>query len=75
MAIQFRRTDTGRIFVESHRGAEKCGPENSWPALEVAHHSGVDLIEVDVQICREGVTFIRHNYTLPDGRWCSTLDW
>jgi glycerophosphoryl diester phosphodiesterase len=75
MAIQLHRNCTGRILVESHRGAEKCGLENSWPALEAAYQAGADLIELDVQLSRDDVPFIRHNYTLPDGRWCRTLDW
>jgi glycerophosphoryl diester phosphodiesterase len=75
MALQLKKSSTGNILVESHRGAEDCGPENSWQTIELAHQLGADLIEVDVQISRDGVLFLRHNYSLPDGRWCRDLDW
>jgi glycerophosphoryl diester phosphodiesterase len=50
-------------------------PENSWPAIQLGHQLGADLIEVDVQISRDCVPFLRHNYQLPDGRWCHDLPW
>ena len=75
MLLQIHKSDTGKILIESHRGAEHCGPENSWETIELAHQMGADLIELDVQISQDGVLFLRHNYTLPDGRWCRALDW
>jgi glycerophosphoryl diester phosphodiesterase len=36
---------------------------------------GADLIEVDVQMSLDGVPFLRHNYQLPDGRWCHDVSW
>jgi glycerophosphoryl diester phosphodiesterase len=30
---------------------------------------------VDVQLSRDGVAFLRHNYQLPDGRWGHELSW
>lgn len=50
-------------------------PENSWPAIKLGHQLGADLIEVDVQMSRDGVPFLRHNYQLPDGRWGHNLAW
>ena len=66
---------TGRILIESHRGAEGLAPENSWPGLKLGAKSGADFLEVDVQLSQDGVAFLRHNYTLPDGRWCFNLPW
>lgn len=50
-------------------------PENSWPAIKLGHQLGADLIELDVQMSLDGVAFLRHNYQLPDGRWCGQLLW
>ena len=30
---------------------------------------------MDVQLSADGVAFLRHNYTLPDGRWCRDVSW
>jgi len=66
---------TNRILIEAHRGAEGLAPENSWAALEAGYQAGADLLEVDVQLSRDGIAFLRHNYTLPDGRFCASTDW
>jgi len=75
MTLELLKSKTGRTLIESHRGVEGDVPENSWPAIKLGHELGADLIEVDVQISRDGVAFLRHNYQLPDGRWCHDVSW
>ena len=76
MALELLKSKTGRTLIESHRGMEGGDvPENSWPAIQMGHQLGADLIEVDVQLSQDGVAFVRHNYTLPDGRWCNQVCW
>ena len=75
MKFELLRSATGRVLIESHRGAESLAPANSWRALEIGHHCGADLLEVDVQLSADGVAFLRHNYTLPDRRWCRDVSW
>jgi glycerophosphoryl diester phosphodiesterase len=75
MTIELLKSRTGRTLIESHRGIEGNVPENSWPAIQLGHQLGADLIEIDVQMSRDCVPFVRHNYQLPDGRWCSQLPW
>lgn len=75
MTLELLKSRTGRTLIESHRGVEGEVPENSWPAIKLGHQMSADLIEVDVQLSRDGVAFLRHNYQLPDGRWCHDLDW
>jgi len=75
MPLELLRSRTGRVLVESHRGAESLAPPNSWRALKLGHQGGADLIEVDVQLSAEGVAFLRHNYSLPDGRRCREVTW
>jgi glycerophosphoryl diester phosphodiesterase len=73
MTLELLKSQTGRTLIESHRGVEADVPENSWPAIKLGHRWGADLIEVDVQVSRDDVAFLRHNYQLPDGRWCHKL--
>lgn len=75
MTIELLKSKRGRTLIESHRGMEGDVPENSWPAIQLGHQMGADLIEVDVQLSQDGVAFLRHNYTLPDGRWCHDMCW
>jgi len=76
MPIELLKSKTGRTLIESHRGVESDDvPENSWSAIKLGHELSADLIEVDVQLSRDGVPFLRHNYQLPDGRWGHDLTW
>ncbi len=75
MGLELLKSKTGRTLIESHRGIEGNVPENSWSAIKLGHQLGADLIEIDVQMSPDSVPFLRHNYQLPDGRWCSQLFW
>lgn len=75
MPLPLLKSQTGRVLIESHRGAEKLAPENSWRGVRLAHELGADFIEVDVQLSADGVAFLRHHYTLPDGRACHDVAW
>lgn len=75
MKKELLKSVTGRVLIESHRGAEGLAPENSWSALKLGAASGADFLEVDVQLSQDSVPFLRHNYTLPDGRLCSQVNW
>lgn len=75
MPLELRKSRTGRTLIESHRGVEADVPENSFPAVKMGYELGADLIEVDVQLSSDGIPFLRHNYQLPDGRWCGQLAW
>jgi glycerophosphoryl diester phosphodiesterase len=75
MSLEILKSKTGRTLIESHRGIKGDVPENSWLAIQLGHQLGADLIEVDVQLSQDGVAFLRHNYQLPDGRWCNDVCW
>jgi glycerophosphoryl diester phosphodiesterase len=75
MTLNLLKSETGRTLIESHRGVEGDVPENSWSAIKLGHELGADLIEVDVQVSKDGVAFLHHNYKLPDGRWCGQVPW
>lgn len=75
MSLELLKSKNGRTLIESHRGVEADVPENSWPAIKLGYELGADLIELDVQMSQDCVPFLRHNYQLPDGRWCGQLPW
>lgn len=65
--MQLLKSETGKILVESHRGADKIAPENSWSAMLAGVEAGADWIEIDVQLTSDNIPVVYHQYRLPDG--------
>ncbi len=66
------------VEVQGHRGARGHLPENTLPAFELALSFGVDTLELDVGVTRDGVVVMHHDRRLnpdvargPDGKWVS----
>lgn len=66
------------IEVQGHRGARGLLPENTLPSFARALEIGVDTLELDVGVTRDGVVVIHHDRRLnpdvargPDGQWVS----
>ena len=57
-------TDNLRPQVFAHRGARSVAPENTLPAFQEALEMGVDGIELDVQLSRDGQLVVIHDFTL-----------
>src|SRR5436190_17443043 len=62
--------------VQGHRGARGYLPENTLPGFSRALAIGVNTLELDVGVTRDGVVVIHHDRGLnpdiargPDGRW------
>ena len=62
--------------LQGHRGARGLLPENTLPGFRKAIELGVDTIECDMAITRDGVVVIHHDLWLnpditrgPDGKW------
>ncbi len=61
--------------LQGHRGARGHAPENTLPGFELAISMGVDTLELDVGVTRDGVVVIHHDRRLnPDvarkeGQW------
>jgi glycerophosphoryl diester phosphodiesterase len=62
--------------LQGHRGARGHLPENTLPSFERALEIGVDTLELDVGVTRDGVVVIHHDRRLnpdvargPDGQW------
>ena len=54
--------------VHGHRGARARCPENTVQGFEYAIGIGVDAIELDVGLTRDGALVVIHDAHLPDGR-------
>jgi glycerophosphoryl diester phosphodiesterase len=53
--------DAPRILVHGHRGARARRPENTIPAFEYAIAQGVDALEMDMAVTKDGVIVISHD--------------
>ncbi len=50
-----------RIEVHGHRGARALRPENTLPAFEYALAQGVDVLELDLGVTKDGVVVVSHD--------------
>jgi glycerophosphoryl diester phosphodiesterase len=57
------------LEVQAHRGGAALRPENSLAAFREAIALGVDVLEMDLQLTRDGVLVVRHDVRL-DGPDC-----
>jgi glycerophosphoryl diester phosphodiesterase len=72
----------GRLMpfdIEAHRGGRALRPENTLPAFANALSMGVDTLELDMAIARDGVVVVSHDRGLnpdlaraPDGHYIVT---
>ena len=61
------------MLVISHRGYHKGSSENTLEAFQAALSLGVDGIETDVRLSRDGELVLCHDRIAPDGRAVSAL--
>jgi len=64
------------IDIQGHRGTRGHLPENTLPAFRLALEMGVDTLELDIGVTRDGVVVVHHDRRLnpdaargPDGQW------
>ena len=53
-----------KVMVTAHRGDWRNAPENSLRAFEYAAAMGVDMVELDLNITKDGVLVIMHDQTI-----------
>lgn len=53
------------VHVQAHRGASKERPENTVESVLLAAEIGVDSIEIDVQVLKDGTPILFHDFELP----------
>ncbi|MDH4093920.1 MAG: glycerophosphodiester phosphodiesterase [Betaproteobacteria bacterium] len=76
IAALFIPVFAGAFDLQGHRGARGVAPENTLQGFAAALAAGVDTLELDVGVTRDGVVVIHHDRRLnpdiargPDGRW------
>jgi glycerophosphoryl diester phosphodiesterase len=52
------------VLVAAHRGFHTHQPENSLAAIEAAISAGIDIVEIDVQVSKDGVPILMHDDTI-----------
>jgi glycerophosphoryl diester phosphodiesterase len=64
-----------KIEVQGHRGARSIKPENTLPAFQYALEQGVDTLELDLGVTKDGVVVVSHDPVIspmiclgPDGK-------
>ena len=61
MTISLDAADKRKILVHGHRGARARRPENTLPAFRYALEQGVDVLELDVAVTKDGVAVVSHD--------------
>ena len=76
LALALVMKNAAAIDVQGHRGARGHLPENTLPSFELALSMGVNTLELDIGVTRDGVVVIHHDRRLnpdlargPDGNW------
>ena len=59
--LVFSPIAVARIEVQGHRGARAMRPENTLPAFQYAIEQGVDVLEMDMAVTKDGVIVISHD--------------
>lgn len=52
------------VQIYGHRGARGLSPENTMPAYGTALKIGVDIVDMDIAITKDGVIVVQHDYAL-----------
>lgn len=52
------------VLLSAHRGDSLAAPENSLEAVRSSIEQGVDAVEVDVQLTKDGIVVLHHDYNL-----------
>ncbi|XGA79244.1 glycerophosphodiester phosphodiesterase family protein [Halomonas sp. CH40] len=63
-ALEQQHADLERFQMIAHRGASGHAPESTLPALELAHRSGADYLELDIQLSADGHLVAFHDREL-----------
>ncbi|QNK63581.1 glycerophosphodiester phosphodiesterase family protein [Pedobacter sp. PAMC26386] len=61
---QFKHPSNQHILVVAHRGDWRNAPENSIRAVEYAMKSGVDIVEIDVQMTKDKKLVVIHDQSI-----------
>ncbi|WP_054027393.1 glycerophosphodiester phosphodiesterase [Bacillus sp. FJAT-28004] len=52
------------VLLSAHRGDTQVAPENSLAAVRSSVEQGIDAVEIDVQMTKDGVVVLNHDFNL-----------
>ncbi|MFF2885821.1 glycerophosphoryl diester phosphodiesterase membrane domain-containing protein [Paenibacillus sp. NPDC057967] len=52
------------VLISAHRGDAENAPENSIPSITAAIDKGIQSVEIDVQMTKDGIAVLHHDYSL-----------
>lgn len=52
------------VIISAHRGDVENAPENSLPSITAAIEKGIQSVELDVQLTKDGIAVLHHDYNL-----------
>ncbi|MGD9910006.1 MAG: glycerophosphodiester phosphodiesterase family protein [Candidatus Izemoplasmatales bacterium] len=55
-----KEANDNQVLVMAHAGGKGVFPDDTWSAFEYSYNLGVDVLEMDVQITKDGVLVLRH---------------
>lgn len=58
---EFLDPTSKNVLVASHRAVHHQLPENSLPAIKEAIRLGVDIVEIDVKVSKDGIPMLMHD--------------
>ena len=61
---QLRNSPREKVWVIAHRGDWRNAPENSIQAIKNCISMGVDMVEIDVQLTKDGKAVLMHDSTI-----------
>ncbi|MDF2514807.1 MAG: Glycerophosphodiester phosphodiesterase protein family [Sphingobacterium sp.] len=61
---QLRNSPSEKVWVIAHRGDWRNAPENSVQAIKNCISMGVDMVEIDVQLTKDGKAVLMHDSTI-----------
>ena len=62
--FHFWNSSSKRVLVAAHRADWHAAPENSLPAIQSCIDNGVDIVEVDNKLTKDGYLVIMHDKTV-----------
>ena len=62
--LDFKYVTDANVEITAHRGASRVAPENSMAAFKEADKMGVNYVELDVHISKDGYIYVMHDDNL-----------
>ncbi|MCY1103513.1 glycerophosphodiester phosphodiesterase family protein [Shouchella clausii] len=63
-AYQLENSTNQQPLLIAHRGVCSLAPENTMPAIELAAELGIEAVEIDIMMSKDGIPVVIHDYTV-----------